>query len=425
MIPVPASEVLVDPVVARYRTFFAHLDWTVVSERDDRRPWPGTPPHPRTAYVKTLLVKLCEGFPFITQLRAFLLEHPALVRELGFRPVPDPTAAAGFDVARTVPGARWLRHQQQTIDHATLRVLLAGTVHALQAACPELGTTVAVDVKHIYAWVRENNPKEEIPHRFDPSRQPPGDRDCRLGVKRRHNQDGTPRKEYLWGYGTGIASATTPRTGDVVVAEVTQPFNRQDITYFTPVDAQATHHLGHPPTNRTADAAFDAWQIYETCVPTGGIAAIPLNHRGPRPPRTPEGHPICARARVMTPTTIVQHEDGYRAQVYRCPLLRPTCTGATCDHAQFAKGGCRKRINIEVGGQLRVTLDRQSETYRALYRQRTSAERINSQAVALGIERPKVRTAAAVARLNTLIYIVINVHALQRLHARRVATADP
>lgn len=30
-------------------------------------------------------------------------------------------------------------------------------------------------------------------------------------------------KEYLWGYGSGIASATTPDYGDVVLAEYTQP----------------------------------------------------------------------------------------------------------------------------------------------------------------------------------------------------------
>ena len=103
-----------DPVVQRYRAFFALLDWSVVPERDPRRPWPGTPPHPAAAYVKALLVKLCEGKPFVTDLRTFLVEHPLLVLELGFRPVPLIRAAPyGFAVGRTVPGDRWLRHQQQ------------------------------------------------------------------------------------------------------------------------------------------------------------------------------------------------------------------------------------------------------------------------------------------------------------------------
>ncbi len=39
-------------------------------------------------------------------------------------------------------------------------------------------------------------------------------------------------------------------------------------------------------------------------------------------------------------------------------------------------------------------------------------ERINSQAQALGIERLKVRTIRSVRNLNTLIYLSMNVHAL-------------
>jgi hypothetical protein len=61
-----------------------------------------------------------------------------------------------------------------------------------------------------------------------------------------------------------------------------------------------------------------------------------------------------------------------------------------------------------------VLLDRDSPLYHAVYSQRTSCERINSQAKALGIERPKVRNGRSVRNLNTLIYLIINVRALQR-----------
>jgi len=419
-----------DPLVQHYRSFFALLDWACVPERDERRPWPGTPPHPAAAYVKAFLVKLCEGKRFVTELRTFLLAHPLLVLELGFRPVPDPTQPYGFDVARTLPGDRWLRHRQRTLDPAVLTALLVGTIQALRAAIPDLGTTVAVDVKHIYAWVRENNPKETIAHRHDPTRQPRGDPDCRLGVKRRTNRAG-PRgrrrveKESLWGYGTGIVSAIDPTHGDVVLAEVTLPFNHQDIVWFHPVYDQAVAALGRRPTNVTADAAFDAWHVYETCAAHGGVAAIPCNRRAAAPPRDGAGHPICARGQTMAPTTQFTHEDGFRAQRYRCPLLRPQPTGEPCDHARFATGGCTKYVNLEAGGRMRAELDRSSVTYRDLYRQRTSTERINSQATALGIERPKVRSGPAVHRLNTLTYIVINARALHRLRDRLAAPPYP
>jgi hypothetical protein len=67
-----------------------------------------------------------------------------------------------------------------------------------------------------------------------------------------------------------------------------------------------------------------------------------------------------------------------------------------------------------LGAGSRVTLDRDGPLYHALYKQRTACERINSQAKELGIEHPKVHNGRSVANLNTLIYLVINVRALQR-----------
>jgi hypothetical protein len=61
-----------DPVVQRYRKFFALFDWTQLPERDACRLWPGPSPHPRSAYVKAFLVKICEGKAYISQLRRFL-----------------------------------------------------------------------------------------------------------------------------------------------------------------------------------------------------------------------------------------------------------------------------------------------------------------------------------------------------------------
>ena len=75
---------------------------------------------------------------------------------------------------------------------------------------------------------------------------------------------------------------------------------------------------------------------------------------------------------------------------------------------------------ISMGARLRYTLDRDSELYKQIYRQRTAVERINSQAVALGIERPHLRNGQAITNQNTLIYLLINLRFLQRLRERRV-----
>jgi hypothetical protein len=413
-----------DPLVQDYRTFFALLDWSLVEQWQHQRSARGRPPHPESAYLKAFLVRIREGLIYTSQLRRFFVNHPLLVIELGFHLVLDPSAPYGFDVQRTLPCPCWLREKLRTFDHALLQALLHATVAALQHEIPGLGETVAFDVKHIYAWVRENNPRESIRDRFCKERQPTGDPDCRVGVKRSTNQeqaDGSKKvkKEYLWGYGSGVAAATTPDYGDVVLAEYTQPFNEGDVSYYLPLFHQAVVALNQFPTHVTADAAFDAWYVYQTCARSGGIAALPKNqHAHPVYERDRDGVPLCPLGLRMHPTYQFAHTNGYRAQRYRCPLLFPTPTGHTCEHAQFAKGkGCVKDINSEAGGLMRVTLDRSSPLYTAIYTQRTCCERINSQAQALGIERPKVRNGRSVKNLNTLIYLVINVRALAKAKA--------
>ena len=357
----------------------------------------------------------------MTHLRAFLVEHPLLVIELGFHLALDPTHPYGFDVQRTVPSARWLREQLRRLDPVILHPLLQATVAALQAEIPGLGETVAFDVKHLYAWVKENNPRQYVKERYDKDRQPTGDPDCKLGVKRSTNQeqaDGSTKqvKEYLWGYGSGVAAAITADYGDVVLAEYTQPFNANDVTYYRPLYHHAVVALNGYPTHVTADAAFDAWYVYECAARRGGIGAVPLNQHGHLVyQRETDGTPRCPVGLGMVPSSQFKHTSGYRAQRFRCPLLFPQASGQTCTHEQFGKGkGCVKDVNWERGGQMRVTLDRKSPLYQAIYTQRTSCERINSQAQALGIDRPKVRNQRSVENLNTLIYVVINVRALQR-----------
>ena len=62
---------------------------------------------------------------------------------------------------------------------------------------------------------------------------------------------------------------------------------------------------------------------------------------------------------------------------------------------------------------------------KAVYKQRTADERSNSQAVDLGIERPRLRRQSAIANQNTLIYVLINLRALQRVRAHKEALGAP
>ena len=85
---------------------------------------------------------------------------------------------------------------------------------------------------------------------------------------------------------------------------------------------------------------------------------------------------------------------------------------------------CSATLAASPGSRLRYQLDRSSPDYQAVYAQRTAAERINAQAVALGIERPRLRNRRSITNLNTLIYLLINLHALRRLRSRRLAAQE-
>lgn len=176
------------------------------------------------------------------------------------------------------------------------------------------------------------------------------------------------------------------------------------------------------------DAAFDAFYVYEYFNAAAGFAAVPFVQRGPHANRqfSSDGAPLCAAGLAMTlryrfwcKTTLVPHE---RIR-YVCPLRYPERTADACPvhHKNWAKSGCVTTMAASCGARLRYQIDRHSEQYQRIYKQRTATERINSQAVELGIERPRLRNGASIANHNSLTYVLINLHALQRIRLRIAA----
>jgi hypothetical protein len=332
----------------------------------------------------------------------------------------------------------------------TVRLIRAELQPELATGC-RFGDCISLDTKHIIAWVKENNPKAYIDgRRYDKTQQPAGDPDCKLGCKRKHNQGKkgqtvetmpTPLKnpvpadkleigEYYWGYGSGVVATKLSEWGEFVLAEMTQPFDQPDVSYFHPLMAAVERRLGYKPHFGAFDAAFDAFYVYEYFASPDdglpGFAAVPFVERGGQGQRlfSEDGAPLCAAGLPMTlryrfwcKTTLIPHE---RAR-YVCPLRYPTLTGEGCPkhHKNWAKQGCVSTLAASPGARLRYQVDRDSEAYQEVYKQRTATERINSQAVDLGIERPKLRNGPAIANHNTLTYVLINLHALQRIRQRK------
>ncbi len=158
-----ASLLEVDPLVQQYRAFFSLLDWSVIQRwLAHRSACFGSHGHRLTAYLKAFLIRIKEGFRYSTQVHDFLLSHPLLVIDLDFELVLDPHADYGFDVEQTLPCRYWLGEKLRQLDPTLLQDLFASTVADLQHEIPGLGEVVAFDVKHIYAWVKENNERAYV-----------------------------------------------------------------------------------------------------------------------------------------------------------------------------------------------------------------------------------------------------------------------
>ena len=437
------------PVAMKYVRLFGPLDWTTFPERAEDRPWPGPTPQPRAPFVAAYLVKLNEQKTYMSGLRDYLVEHPALVWLLGFKLTPCPTAPHGFDVEASVPSRKQLGRVLRDLNNEMLQFLLSCTVRLIRDALPpevEFGHEISVDTKHIKAWVAENNPKAYIKEsqRLDKTRQPQGDPDCKLGCKKKSNQkskaaDKTPSNkadiagqgqkratqfscdQYFWGYNSGLVATKATGYGEFVLAELTQTFDKGDTTFFFPLMEATEDRLGFQPPYGALDAGFEAWYVFDYFHQAGGFAAIPATERSPvKRQFDADGLPLCEAGLAMPLKSTFMNNRGVVPQQmgrYVCPLLHPKPNGQSCpiDHKKWPDGGCLLKMGTSAGARIRYQLDRQSVAFKQLYNQRSATERVNSQAVALGIEQPKLRNRQAITNQNTLIYVLINLRAVHRL----------
>ncbi len=219
-----------DPVAARYRAWFATLDWSRLDPSPTAPRRPGPQGAAQRTIVQVLLVKVGERLGSIPRLRHYLLEHPALVRELGVEHLPQ---------------ERQLRRWQQRAA-PLLAQLLSESARTVAAQVPQIGALVALDVTHHLAWVANNNHNQTVRHRFDAAHPPTGDSDCRLGAKIQHPTPFGPVKHAFWGYHSGCMVSTTPGAVAVLAATVT-PLVAQEITLVPALQHQVETVLGAPP----------------------------------------------------------------------------------------------------------------------------------------------------------------------------------
>jgi hypothetical protein len=315
------------PPAMRMLDLLGPLSWGTFPERNLHRNW-GHTTTPHAAFSAACLLKLNENLVSMGDLRQYLIEHPAFIWLLGFPLKPSIHHACGFDPQASLPTERHLTRMLREMPSASVQFLLDESVRLLLGHFAMLGfwvgECISLDTKHILAWVQENNPKAYVETRFDKTKQPKGDHDCKLGCKRRHNQrtskpsqPATPSTlpipadtisvgEFYWGYGSGVVVVKVPDYGEFVLAEMTQTFDHPDVSYFFPLMAKTEQILGFKPRFGTFDAAFDAWYVYDYFHRTDdpqAFAAVPFSEKGGYKAKgrqfSPEGLPICPAGLTM------------------------------------------------------------------------------------------------------------------------------
>lgn len=412
-------EIELNEVVRKYQKIFSIFNFDILPKTDPHRRGPKG--HPLSSYVKAFLVGLEESKPS-EKLREFLLDHPHLVVFIGFVPVIDKAKRYGFDIERTVPSGRHLRRMLRQIKNEHFKALLIDSVFKLMSLniIQSKSISVSIDIKAIFAFVKENNLNTFVKDRFNKEKIPKGDKTCKLGVKRASNKLNSNKDEQkgepFWGYKNGSVTIKTP-FGEFTLFELTFTGEVNDIKFFFPLIKPLFHIFRFHIISLFADAAFDAWYVYATIKEQNGQAFIPLNTRGhdTSPHKFgPNGRHICDDNREMKDGgTWFDKKKGYRRRKDVCPILTKKAKqkGETCrcNHPKFQKGtGCIKTLNLDDPDQLRFQIDRSSKSFKKNYKFRTASERVFSNVDNYFMKHPKVRNIYSVQNRNTLIHILIN-----------------
>lgn len=346
------------------------------------------------AMICAFIVMKCEGFTQISDLYDYLTNNLIIAMY------------CGFDIIKPLPSYSKFTRFIREFDNDTLQIVMQSQV--LKAVDLLLIDTsfIALDATPVKANVSNNNPKSFRKNKFSKDKQPKADKDCRLGVQTASNQHNEKKYEFYWGYKNHIL---VDCISGLPICEITTGANTYDSTVTLDILDKANSFLSLQECSFLGDKAYDVKYIYNAVRDTyNGDCYIALNTRNTKnPKKLPNGAVICEAGLAM-------HRDGKFSdngrtrQKFCCPFKRTKGNySCPCDHKNWNNGkknrGCTKYITIP--DDYRLSIDRNSISFKSIYSLRTEAERYNSRFKQAGCERVFVRNGNSVKNLNTVAHI--------------------
>lgn len=380
------------PKARFYDLLFQNLDLSEFPESTART---GRKGFSRRAMLRAAIVMKCECFEYITELRDYL-ENNLIIAYY-----------CGFDITQKLPSYWRYDDFIKELDHSLLEKIMQSQVKKLA----ELGiidsSFIALDSTPVFANTKQNNPKSFAKNKFKKDNQPKSDKDCKLGVHTASNQHNEKNYEFFWGYKNHVLVDCI--TG-LPICEMTTTAEVADSTVTLDILEKTNEYLPLDECTFIADKAYDVKVIYNTIKDVyHGDCVIPLNKRNAKSPKKlPSGHPICDAGLAM-------HKDGKFSdngrtrQKYCCPFKHSKCGSCPCDHKNWNNGkknrGCTKYVILP--DDYRLSIDRESVSFKKIYALRTEAERYNARFKATNQERLWVHSINAAKNLNTIAHIAL------------------
>lgn len=340
------------------------------------------------------IVMKCECFSCITDLLDYLQNNLLIAYY------------CGFDITKPLPSYWTLDRFIRTTDNKLLKSVMQSLVLKLSKTNIIDSSFIGLDSTPISANTKLNNPKSFVKNKFSKDNPPGCDKDCALGVHTASNQHNERKFEYYWGYKNHILVDCI--TG-LPIFELTTTADVTDSSVALDILSQTNTFLPIHECTFIADKGYDVKAIYNTVKEVyEGECNIPLNKRNTKKKNLMNGHPICEAGLSM-------HRDGKFSdngrtrQKYSCPFKRSKSGECPCNHKNWNNGkknkGCTAYITVP--DDYRLSIDRESVSFKKIYNLRTEAERYNARFKQTGQERLWVRSFNAAQNLNTIAHIAL------------------
>ena len=385
----------------KYDLLFSVINTSLLEEASCR----GRPPFPRPALLRALLCKNVRCFPSLTELVTELNEHSTL------------SAKCGFDPSKSTPSVERFSSFLHDTPNQTLQIIRINLVK--QLAGEITFKYLSADSCPIEANVKENNLKTIARDRFDKTKIPKGDPDCRLGTIVTFPSPAQKKIEYFWGYRNHVINDAL---SELPIHEITKPANVGESPLLIPhlKEIVSTYNLNpdHQIEAFIADAAYDSVQNFEFIV--NELKAKPIIAENPRNKNPQDlklsrrGHPCCSTGFEMVSRGIFKDSKQDRIRhKFICPIRgskkfakqHPICPWG---HPKFLAGkGCITYLRVNADDSIRKNIDRHSPEFKKLYSFRTSSERIFSRLLCIFMQYPTVRGLNATANLCTIAHITV------------------